>query len=199
MNKIFPKPCEYMEKAGKFKIDAKLKINIKDDSLSDAEDYFAKLVSFLYGIECEKVAGHADIYIERAELPREGYELSVTEKRITVRTADKNGAIYALGSLIQLINDDLTVDAAEIKDKPYTEMRGVHFYLPARDKIESFKRIIDTMTFLKMNTVFLEIGGGMQYDRHPEINTAWERFCHQVTEEFPGLGKYRALQGSDVY
>ena len=199
MNKIFPKACEYMEKAGKFKIGAKLKINIKEGAFADAADYFARLISLLYGVECAEVSRCADIDIERAELPREGYELSVTEKKITVRAADKKGAIYALGSLAQLINEDLTIDAAEIKDKPYTEMRGVHFYMPSRKNMESFKRIVDTMAFLKMNTVILEVGGGMEYDRHPEINTAWERLCHQLTEEFPGHGKYRALQASDVY
>lgn len=201
MNKIFPKAAVFSEGNGCFKINKKMKISVKDEAFADAVEYFSSLVKTLYGIECEKVSRCADIEITTASLGSEEYTLEVCEKKIKIGASGKNGAIYALSTLIQLINneDELYIPACHVEDKPYTEMRGVHFYLPGREKIESFKRIIDTMAFLKMNTVILEIGGGMQYDRHPEINTAWERFCHQLNYEFPGQSKCRALQGSDVY
>ncbi|MBQ8321088.1 MAG: beta-N-acetylhexosaminidase [Clostridia bacterium] len=201
MKKIFPKAVTYREDDGCFKIDKKLKISVKDESFSEAAEYFASLVKTLYAIDSVRVSECADIELGRGDMGNEEYTLDVTENKISITAADKGGAIYALSTLIQLINNEngFTVPSTHVEDKPYTEMRGVHFYMPARDKIESFKRIVDTMAFLKMNTVILEVGGGMQYDRHPEINTAWERFCDQLNNKFPGQGKYRALQGSDVY
>lgn len=201
MKKIFPKAMVFTEGEGCLKIGKKLNIYVECVDFDDAAEYFSSLVSALYGIGCDKVSGAADIEIKAGKLENEEYILDITEKKITAYAATKNGAIYALSTLAQLISNDngLSAPVCHVEDKPYTEMRGVHFYLPGREKIESFKRIVDTMAFLKMNTVILEIGGGMQYDKHPEINTAWERFCHQLNNEFPGQGKYRALQGSDIY
>lgn len=201
MKKIFPKAATFLEGEGCFNIKRELKICIGDEKFSDAVEYFASLLKTLYNIDCKAVLRCADVEIKEAELDRDEYTLDVTDKKIKISASGKNGAIYALSTLIQLIErgEAITVPVCHVEDKPYTEMRGVHFYMPARDKIESFKRIVDTMAFLKMNTVILEVGGGMQYDRHPEINTAWERFCDQLDNKFPGQGKYRALQGSDVY
>ncbi len=201
MNKVFPKAEIFTEADGCFRINKALKIRVEREDLSCVAEYFSSLAYTLYDIECEMVKSDADVELNVSSGEAEAYILDVCEEKITISAATKNGAIYAISTLIQLINNHngLYIPACHVEDKPYTEMRGVHFYLPARDKIDDFKRIIDTMAFLKMNTVFLEIGGGMQYEKHPEINVAWEHFCHQLTVEFPGPGGYRALQGSDVY
>jgi hypothetical protein len=70
--------------------------------------------------------------------------------------------------------------------------------MPARHQIDDFKRLIDMMAFIKMNTVILEVGGGMEYEKHPEINEAWVKFCKTI-KAFPGLNGYKSFQGSDFY
>ena len=70
--------------------------------------------------------------------------------------------------------------------------------MPERDKIDQFKRIIDCMAFMKMNTVILEVGGGMEYERHPEINKSWEKFC-KLIDSMPGIDGSRSFQGADSY
>ena len=166
MKKIFPKAACFTEGEGCFKIDKKLNIFSECAEFNDAAEYFSSLASVLYGIKCDTVRSGADVELKTAELENEAYILDITNEKITAYAATKNGAIYALSTLIQLVKNDngLYAPACHVEDKPYTEMRGVHFYLPGRDKIDSFKRIVDTMAFLKMNTVILEIGGGMQYD-----------------------------------
>ncbi|MFC1537694.1 family 20 glycosylhydrolase, partial [Gemmatimonadota bacterium] len=56
----------------------------------------------------------------------------------------------------------------------------VHVYLPARRDIDFFKNYIKTMAHFKVNTMIVEVGGGMRLDRHPEINIAWEHFCRAI-------------------
>ncbi len=68
---------------------------------------------------------------------------------------------------------------------PYKPLRGFHLYLPARSNIPFFKRFVRWMASLGYNTLFLEIAGGMQYDCHPAINEAWEKFCSEANR-YPG-------------
>ena len=65
------------------------------------------------------------------------------------------------------------------------KIKALKLYLPAREKIDDFYKIIDYAAFLKYNTIFLEIGGAMEYKRHPEINTGWEKYTMQFKEK-PG-------------
>lgn len=59
------------------------------------------------------------------------------------------------------------------------KMKALKLYLPAKENFEDFYKIIDYAAFLKYNTVFLEIGGAMEYKRHPEINTGWVNYTAQ--------------------
>ena len=84
----------------------------------------------------------------------------------------------------------------EVRDWPYKPMRGAHIYMPGRDDIPFFKRLLAWLASLRYNTLFLEVGGGMRYDRHPEVNEAWARFCEEVLA-YPGGP--RGLQSSQPY
>ena len=33
-----------------------------------------------------------------------------------------------------------------------------------------------------MNTLMIEVGGAMEYKRHPEINQAWVKYCREIGE-----------------
>lgn len=67
--------------------------------------------------------------------------------------------------------------------KPF---RGIHIYMPAPDRMEEAKRLLDALSFLHYNTVILEVGGTMELKRHPEINRAWTAFCRTLVRDFPG-------------
>ena len=47
---------------------------------------------------------------------------------------------------------------------------GYKTYLPPKDKIEEYKRVIDMLLYLGYNTLTLELVGAAEYKSHPEIN-----------------------------
>ena len=183
-----------------FKAGKLLKICLTSPEFKGVDAFFTSVVKSILGADAKTVTENADIVVEKAELSPEAYSLEVGEDKITVKASDKRGAIYALSTLISLADLDggVSFKVASITDKPYAEIRGAHFYMPARDKIDEFKRIIDCMAFMKMNTVILEVGGGMEYERHPEINRGWEKFC-KITDNMPGIDGTRSFQGADMY
>jgi hypothetical protein len=109
----------------------------------------------------------------------EGYVLSVTERGAHLAGADAAGVFYGAQTLAQLVSGD-AIPAARVRDWPRFEVRGVHLYMPAREHLDFFWRFLDFLAALKCNTVFLEVGGGMEYERHPEINRAWRGFCREA-------------------
>ena len=36
------------------------------------------------------------------------------------------------------------------------------------------------LLYYRYNTVILEVGGAMEYKRHPEINESWESYCCEM-------------------
>lgn len=124
-----------------------------------------------------------------ANLGREGYELRLGLAGGTLAAASGAGLYYAVQTLLQLLeplpDGSFRLPAVEIVDWPFKPIRGVHTYLPAREQLPFFKRFIEWMGRHKLNTMFLEIGGGMEYRRHPEVNEAWESFCRDAMA-YPG-------------
>jgi hypothetical protein len=104
----------------------------------------------------------------------EAYRLVVSPTRAVIAGHDLRGLFYGIQSFIQLIESErpgqARVKCARISDRPLKPVRGVHVYLPARGDIPFFKRYIKTMAHFKINTMIMEVGGGMRLDRHPEVN-----------------------------
>ena len=65
-------------------------------------------------------------------------------------------------------------------DYPLCSERGYRVYLPGKENIPVFKKMVDFLAEYKYNSVILEIGGAMEYKRHPEINAKWLEFCAEV-------------------
>ncbi len=197
---IFPKPHTNSLEAGKFKFPTTLTVSCDNKEFLPAIDYLKLSLDTVYGIKCQLADTVADIEFTSTDVSAEEYTLNIANNGVLIGATDLRGAIYASSSLVQLIERDngFYIPCQTILDSPYTEIRGIHFYMPARDEIEDFKRLIDFMALIKMNTVILEVGGGMEYERHPEINEAWVKFCKTIND-FPGLNGYKSFQGSDFY
>jgi len=109
----------------------------------------------------------------------EGCLVHVSSGHALIAGHDTAGTFYGLQLLRQLIERNagqMRAPGIEVHDWPFKEMRGVHVYMPARENIPFFKRLLDFLAALRYNTIFIEVAGGMRYDRHPEINEAWEEF-----------------------
>ena len=62
---------------------------------------------------------------------------------------------------------------------------GVKLLLPPPDGIGDFRQFVELLEDYGYNTVMLEVGGAMEYRRHPEINAAWVSYCREMNE-YPG-------------
>jgi hypothetical protein len=204
---LYPRPQEIEWKDGSFVIKSGTRICVtcKEDLKAagllqqQLEERFNELLPVVIQ---EAGVSEGDILLGRTNeaLKAEGYTLSVTEKGIEIFGADRAGVIYGTQTLLQVgVKDSkghLTFPALQIKDWPYKPIRGVHVYMPGREGIASFKRVIKGLAHIKMNTIIIEVGGGMEYERHPEINKAWEYFC-KIAEAYPGGPN--GVQASEAY
>ncbi|MHB0875717.1 MAG: family 20 glycosylhydrolase [Anaerolineae bacterium] len=137
--------------------------------------------------------------LTREALPVEGYYLVTDGRGAVVAGADGAGSLYGAGTLAQLaecVDGMPAFRQAQVRDWPYKRIRAAHLYLPGRENIPYFNDVVTWLASLRYNTLFLEVGGGMRYDRHPEVNEAWARFCREAVA-YPGGPE--ALQGSQPY
>jgi hypothetical protein len=118
------------------------------------------------------------------ELGTEGYILSVNEKQVVVAANSKNGALFGLESLRQVIsqkNRELIIPFLFVRDEPHYPFRGIKLYLPGRDNIAFFKRFIrDFAAYYKFNTVILELNANMRLEKHPELNVGAVQFARNL-------------------
>ena len=114
----------------------------------------------------------------------EGYLLDVTPEAVLVAGSDDRGAFYGLQSLRQLItprDDDVVAPGVRARDWPWKAFRGLRLYLPGRENIPFFKRLIrDFAAYLKYNTLIIETNAAMRLDRHPELNAGWLEFARSL-------------------
>lgn len=146
------------------------------------------------------ISHRIQINTELIGLPLEGsYILMTGREDIKVYSASEAGLFYGLQTLKQMLGRkpaSREIPVCTIVDWPYKEFRALHLYMPGRNQIEYFKRLIKTAAGLRYNKLILEVGAGMEYERHPEINKAWERFVREVLA-YPG--KEEGLQNSQGY
>lgn len=141
--------------------------------------------------------GEGNLTLKRdSSLNTDTYRILCGKDGVTVRASGRRGFVFAAATLSQLIRPDRTLPCLTVSDAPYLPLRGAHFYLPPKDGIDAFCRILDALAYLKYNTVFLEIGGGVEYRSHPELADAWRRFCREA-RNYPGGPQ--GLQGSQIW
>ena len=105
----------------------------------------------------------------------ERYTVKCTEKEVTVSANSRISLLYGTDTLLSL-SQKRGLYLADVDDAPTQKLRGFHFGLPHKDKIEFTRRLMRYVLIpMRYNTVFLEFAGGMRFDSHPEISEAWIR------------------------
>lgn len=135
-------------------------------------------ISLHLGIPEEKKTALGAVYKENSE----AYLLEISEKSETVDLygASVRGLIYAAATLRSLIEAG-KLSSLILFDYPEKEVRGYRVYTPGSAYIPKFKEMIDMLVEYKYNALMIEVGGAMEYKRHPEINAAWVEFCKEVS------------------
>lgn len=113
-----------------------------------------------------------------AEVPPEGYRLTVSPNGAEIVSSDSAGKFYALMTLRQLIEEtgtnSVAIPCCEIRDWPQYRWRGIMI-----DEARHFlgkttvKRVIDLMAMHKMNVLHWHLvddqGWRLEIKRHPEL------------------------------
>ena len=132
--------------------------------------------------------------VYKYENTEEGY--TVESERgtnlLTICGQTERARLYGAVTLKQLLTYD-ELERGIIMDYPDCQYRAYRVYLPGREYFDEFKKMVDTLAYYKYNAISLEVGGAMEYKRHPEINAAWKKFADET--HIPG----RVEQISHMY
>ncbi len=93
----------------------------------------------------------------------------------------ERGFITALSTLVYL-SDRGELRTGSVTDTPASAERGYRIYMPGRATFPDFVEMLDLLVYYKYNMLILEIGGAMEYERHPKINEKWVEFSREVAK-----------------
>lgn len=111
----------------------------------------------------------------------DAYAVVVEPRKITVYTDTANGARYGACALRSHVRD-ARIPVGILYNVPLCSFRAYKTYLPAADKLDEFYAMMDFCMAIGLNTLVVELGGAMEYRRHPEINEGWIDFCKMASE-----------------
>lgn len=111
----------------------------------------------------------------------EAFLVITEEDCLSIYSESKLGILYGIYFLIETATEE-GVECGFFYDTPKTSYRGLKLYMPGPSEkdIQEFKGIIDMACCYRHNSIMLEVGGAMEYKRHPEINTAWIEYCNEM-------------------
>lgn len=154
---VIPAPQSVVINNGHYDITRGFEIHVDADSLLDEARYLSDFLltrdldpKIFLGKPADKgISMSIDSSIESPE----GYTLTVTPKKITIKASAAAGTFYAIQTLIQMIeNCDGIIPSVDIADAPRYGWRGYmrddarHF-----TGVESVKQLIDLMARYKLN------------------------------------------------
>lgn len=100
-------------------------------------------------------------------------------KTVKIYAPSGRGLLYALATIKQLLEANELYEGF-LYDHPILGTRGYRVFLPSRRGFDSFKKIVDFLVEYRYNSIILEVGGAMEYKRHPEINVRWAEFAKET-------------------
>ena len=121
----------------------------------------------------------------------DGYIIDIDDF-VTVYADTERAKLYAVHTILDAYEGCLK--KAVVYHYPIVPYRSARVYLPAKKELTYFKKFIDMLCFMGYNAIVLEIGGAMEYKRHPEINETWAAYCKSM-QEF----NEKPLKASNVY
>lgn len=194
---IYPIPSSLKLREGRFVLKERMSVNASKEA-QKAAGVLAKKFKTRCGITImEAETENADIRLVYEAGEKESFRLTVSENIVEIGAGDQRGFVNAIEALLQMAETDGCIPCSELRDAPYKQFRGVHLYMPAPEYIDEYKRFLDVLSFLKFNTVIMEVGGTMELKKHPEVNRAWQAFCQTIVKKFPGGPQN--FQWSDKY
>lgn len=192
---VIPAPIILNEAPGKFSFGKKSSVIVTrlDDETGRAAALLVKLVANCTGMDMPVAEGtkarkgSVFMSIDSTVENPEGYELSVTPSKITIKASAPAGLFYAVQTLRQLMPPEaekdsvitdmkLSVPSCEIIDEPRFGYRGMHLDVGRHwFPVETVKKYIDILALHKMNTFHWHLtedqGWRIEIKKYPELTT----------------------------
>lgn len=116
----------------------------------------------------------------------------IADKDVKVYADSERAKLYAANSIKYNYKDGLKCGI--YYGFPEIEHRSIRVYMPSKKNLKFFKKYIDMLVYLGYNAVVLEVGGTMEFKKHPEINESWAAYCKSMAEF-----NEKPYKGSSVY
>jgi hexosaminidase len=148
--------------------------------LPDAADPAYGSVAFIEGIPPDVTGRVNEAFAGAYREHPEGYVILLDED-IRVYAAGLRGFVYAACDLTRMAEGGF-IRQGVVYNRPLAEIRSLKLYLPPEENIDAFKAVVDLCCHYRCNTLIVEVGGAMEYKRHPEINEGWLAYCAEMHE-----------------
>jgi hypothetical protein len=181
---LVPQPTQVEWRDAAFRLGATTSIRISDASQTPPARLLQEDLSTRFGLQVPLVvspdppagAGVIDLDApasDSALLGSEAYLLTVRPEGIQLSAQDPRGRQWGVETLRQMLVRDATGPACRcvsIADRPALALRGWHVQTPLAAGLPLYRRLLDTMALLKLNTLVLQVDDRMQYVSHPDIS-----------------------------
>lgn len=164
LTKIFPTPVFYAEHPGVFELNAGVPVNA-DPAFQQEAAFLSAALANLFGAKTA-AAGTRKIVVQKADLPKEAYHLTVTANQVTIAAATPAGAFYGVQSLLSLLptgswaqaQNTIRIPQVTVRDEPRFGYRSLSFDVARnfRGKNE-VKKVLDLMATYKMNVLHFHL------------------------------------------
>ena len=122
----------------------------------------------------------ADAFGDVFEGKEGAHALLVEADTVSVYADDVRGYLYGACTLRSHYEDG--IEEGILYNVPLVEFRAMKVYLPAADKMDEFYYMVDMFMHYGYNAIVVELGGAMEYKKHPEINSYWVEICEEFSE-----------------
>ena len=190
---IIPKPKTISLSEGYFEFNQKTTFVVPDTLQNVARLFvgnFKQVSGWSLPVQEEKIKNNFVAFEVDKNIPKEGYVFTSNREGITIKASGRNGFIYALQTLRQLLPNEIestslikkqwVIPATTIEDAPEYQWRGLmidvarHFFPK-----EYILKTIDRMALLKLNTFHFHLidneGWRIEIKKYPKLTEvgAW--------------------------
>jgi len=168
---LIPVPGNVKLEAGNYTFPTRIVFAIDDSLKSFVSDYLSNIPGISTSFSKN---GGSIVFRYKADLPVQGYNLSVNHDKIIVEYSSRQGLYYSLVTL-KVLRENYSgiLPCCSIEDYPDLEIRGVMLDI-SRDKvptIETLKSVVQLLADLKYNHLQLYIEG-FSY-AYPSFKNLW--------------------------
>lgn len=214
---LFPQPQALERKPGAFTLNAHTRVFAAEGAIGETlAGYLRPATGFglpVHPLDDDILADatNAILLVPTADDGAEAYRLDVSPARVAMRSGGRQGLLYAMQTLRQLLpaqilsgekTDDIewTIPCVTIRDAPAYGWRGLHLDVGRHIfPLDFIKKFIDTMAFYKFNTFHWHLtedqGWRLEIKKYPRLTEIGSQRAETPIPARPTQGDGRPYRG----